>query len=112
MIFAGKGDARRSHFANDLPVGISAQRHKGSHIREGGEISILIGKQDRDHCSSFSVQTVQELGTHAFSIDNDALDVSKRLLLSIARNDGGQTNHQMLIPTMRGSKQGMSLFIM
>src|SRR5258706_16421224 len=58
------------------------------------------------------MQTGQELSAHAFSIHNDPLDVSKRLLLFITRNDGWQSYHQMLIPTVRGGEQGVPLFIM
>src|SRR6266487_247720 len=34
------------------------------------------------------------------------------LIVFIARNDGGQPHHQMLISPMCGDKQGMSIFIM
>src|SRR5258708_40080394 len=43
MVFTGQVDASRSHFTDDLSVGVRTQRHKGSHVGEGSEVSILAG---------------------------------------------------------------------
>jgi hypothetical protein len=112
MVFTRQADASRSHFADDVSVGVCAQRHKGSHLREGGEIPILRGLQDRDHGSALRMQTGQKLCGHPFSIHNDSLDLGTLLAVFIARKDGGQSHGQMLIPSMRCSQKGMPLLVM
>src|SRR5260370_26354622 len=99
----------RSHFSQNLSMCIYGQRNKGSHLGKRSEILILVGSQDRDDRSSISVQGGQELGAHALSIHNNALDLSKHFPVFIPGADGMQSNDQMLITTMRSGDQSMSL---
>jgi hypothetical protein len=93
-------------------VGVYAQGHKGANIGEGGEISILRGLQDCDDGPALRMETGQELCCHAFPIHNDSLDLCAPLVFFIARNDGGQSHGQMLIPSMRGCQQWVPLIVM
>src|SRR5712692_737542 len=111
MVRTWQADTSRGHFSDNLAFGVSTQGKKGSHITERVQILILIRAQDRHHCPSFSMQMSQELGAHAFTIHNDPLHLDMLLVVFVAFNDGGQPHHQMLIPPMCGSKQGMSLLI-
>src|SRR5437879_2485186 len=112
MIWPGQCNMCRSHFSQNLTVCIYRQRNKGSHLGKRGQILILIGSQDRDDCSPISLQLSQELGGHALSIYNDALDLSKYFAVFISGNDRGQADDQMLISTVCRGKQGMPLVIM
>src|SRR5258708_38450457 len=98
MVRTWQDNASRGHFSDELAFGVSAQGNKGSYITERGQTLILIGKQDRDHRSSFGMQTGQELSAHAFSIHNDPLDLGTCLLLFIACDNGGESRRQMPDP--------------
>jgi len=57
------------------------------------------------------VQGGKELSSHPLTIHNDPAHLSRFDELFIVRNDEGQANGQMLIPTMGGDQQGMLLRI-
>src|SRR6266566_5805343 len=58
------------------------------------------------------MQRGPELDGHPLSIHNDPTDSCALGDLFIACENGGQPDGQMLIPSVGGSKQGMSLCIM
>jgi hypothetical protein len=111
LIWARQGDASRSHLSHDLAFVVRAQGKEGSYLAERGEILVLIGAQDRYDSSSLSLHTSQELSAHAFSIHNDPPELDVLFITLIARDDGLQSHHQMLIPTLCGSKQRVAVFI-
>src|SRR5260370_8089156 len=57
------------------------------------------------------MQARQELCCHAFSVHNDAVHLYLVDDLFVVRDDEGQSDRQMLIPTMRRDQQGMPLHI-
>jgi hypothetical protein len=57
------------------------------------------------------VQAGQELGRHSFPIYNDLAHPSRFDALFILCDEQGQPDRQMLIPTVGGDQQGMSLLI-
>ena len=112
MVFAGQRHARWSHFADDLPVDVRDERHKRSHLGEGGEVAILVGLQDRDDTASFGVQPRQEFGGHPLAIDNHPCHLAVPHKLLKVRKVGGNTCGEMLITAMGGDKQGMAVLVM
>src|SRR5712692_3716774 len=54
----------------------------------------------------------EKFGSHAFAIHNDPSNSGCPSLLLIACHDGRQSAGQMGIPTVRGSKQGVTVLVM
>jgi hypothetical protein len=93
-------------------VGVSTQGHKGTDIREGGEIPILIGLQNRHHAASFRTQAGEKFGGHALPIHDHACDLAMLRVLFIARQECGDSSGKMLVAARGGHKQRMTLLVM
>ena len=111
MVFAWQGNARWRYFADDLPVYVCAERHKGSHVGKGREISILIRLQDRDHAAPLGVQARQEFGGHALPVHDHSCDLGVPHLLFITCQKCGDTCDEMLVAAMGGDKQWVALLV-
>src|SRR5260370_8175850 len=107
MLLAGEGNMRWSHFSDDLPVRVRAERLKGTHLRERRQIAVLVGLQDRDHDTPFSVQPRQEFSRHALPIHNHPCDVARLHLLFITFPQRRGPHGPMLVAPLRGHKENM-----
>jgi hypothetical protein len=111
MVFTGQTDASGSHFTDNLSVGIYAQRHKHTHLGEGGEIPILIGLQDRDYMASLRMQAGEKFGSHALPIHDYSCNLAALCVLFIPLQKCGDAHGEMLISSMSGDKQRMALLV-
>src|SRR6266567_651243 len=111
MVFAWQSNASRGYLADDLPVGIRAQGHKGPHLGEGGEVAILIGLQDRDDAAPFLVQAGEKFGGHPLPIHNHACHLTGLDALLIACQERRNSCGEMLVSPMGGDEKRMAVLV-
>ena len=90
---------------------VRAERLKGTHLRERRQIAVLVGLQDRDHDTPFSMQPRQEFSRHALPIHNHPCDVARLHLLFITFQERRGARGEMLVAPMGGHKERMPLGI-
>jgi hypothetical protein len=93
-------------------LSIRLQWDKLPDLPERLHAGILIGSQHRDHRPPFVCQRCQEFSRHTLTIYHNAFEVSHPSRLLVVSKDGRQSQCQMLISSMGGNKQGVTLLIM
>ncbi len=102
----------RRHFTDDRALPVSAPGNPLPHFGKRPLILILVDFQQRDDAPSLSVELVQELGCHAFSIYHEPVQVCDVRRLFVAMHQLRGTNRQMLIASMGGGQERMTIIIM